>query len=100
MTKDTTDNCKEENGRIMPVVDLNKCESKGPCIEVCPYDVFEFKHITDQQFSQLKFSGKIKTFFHGREKAFVANPGLCHSCGFCVTACPEKAIKLSRPATV
>jgi NAD-dependent dihydropyrimidine dehydrogenase PreA subunit len=43
--------------------------------------------------------GKLKTKVHGRKKAFVAQPGACHACGLCVTACPEKAITLSRPKT-
>ena len=87
-------NCKEEAGKIMPVVDYNRCEAKGPCIEVCPYDVFEMQKISDEQFSKLSFIGKLKTTVHGREKAVVINPEACQSCGLCVTACPEKAIKL------
>ena len=90
------DHCKEEAGTIMPVVDYNRCEAKGPCIEVCPYDVFEIKKISDEEFSELSFIGKLKTRVHGREKAVVINPETCHSCGFCVTACPEKAIKLTK----
>ena len=89
-------NCKEESGKIMPVVDFNKCEAKGPCIEVCPYDVFEMQKISDEEFSKLTFIGKLKTRVHGRDKAVVINPNLCHSCGLCVTACPEKAIKLTK----
>jgi 4Fe-4S ferredoxin len=89
-------NCKEEAGKIMPVVDYNKCEAKGPCIEVCPYDVFEMQKISDEEFSKLTFIEKLKTRVHGREKAVVINPNLCQSCGLCVTACPEKAIKLTK----
>ena len=76
-----SNHCKEEAGKIMPVVDYNRCEAKGPCIEVCPYDVFEMQKISDEQFSKLSF--------------IVINPQACHSCGLCVTACPEKAIKLT-----
>lgn len=88
------DNCKPESGQLMPIVDFNKCETKGTCIEVCPYNVFEMQTISDEQFSQLSFIGKMKTKVHGREKAIVVKPDACHSCGLCVTACPEKAIKL------
>ena len=31
--------------KLMPVVDFNSCGGKSPCIEVCPYDVFESKPI-------------------------------------------------------
>lgn len=90
------DNCKEEAGTLMPVVDYNKCEAKGPCIAVCPYYVFEMQKIRDEEFSKLSFIGKLKTRVHGRAKAVAIKPDLCHSCGLCVTACPEKAIKLTR----
>ena len=92
----TIDNCKDEPGNLMPVVNFNSCEGKGPCIDICPYDVFEMQTITDDQYKELSFIGKIKTKVHGREKAVVINADLCHSCGLCVTACPEKAIKLTR----
>ena len=88
------DNCKETAGMLMPIVDFNKCEAKGPCIDVCPYDVFQMQKIDKQDFSGLSFIGKIKTLAHGSEKAYIIKPMECHSCGLCVTACPEKAIKL------
>jgi len=90
------DNCKEEARKVMPIVDYNKCESKGPCIEVCPFDVFEMQKISNEEFENLTFIGKMKTRVHGREKAVVINPEACHSCGLCITACPEKAIKLTK----
>lgn len=92
----TKDNCKEEAGQLIPVVDFNKCEAKGPCIEVCPYDVFEMKPIKDDDFKQLSFIGKLKIRVNGKDKAYVIKPELCHACGLCVTACPEKAIKLRK----
>ena len=92
----TKDNCKEEAGQLVPVVDFNKCEAKGPCIEVCPYDVFEMKPISDGDFKTLSLIGKLKTKVHGKDKAYVVKPDSCHACGLCVTACPEKAIKLRK----
>jgi len=86
--------CKPNSGILKPVVNLNKCEGKGPCIAVCPFDVFEMRAICDDDYRQLSLMGRIKTKVHGRDKAFVINPDLCHSCGLCVSACPEKAIKL------
>jgi NAD-dependent dihydropyrimidine dehydrogenase PreA subunit len=92
----TKENCKEESGQLIPVVDFNKCEAKGPCIEVCPYDVFEMKSISDEDFKALSFIGKLKTKVHGKDKAYVVKPDSCHACGLCITACPEKAIKLRK----
>jgi 4Fe-4S ferredoxin len=86
--------CKQEPRLLQPLVDFNKCEGKGPCIPICPYDVFEMLPISKENYSKLNFIGKIKTFVHGKNKAFVAKPEMCHSCGLCVTACPESAIKL------
>lgn len=93
---DKENHCKEESGKIKPTVDYNKCEAKGPCIEVCPYDVFEMQKINDIEFANLTFIGKLKTRVHGRAKAIVTKPEACHSCGLCVTACPEKAIQLTK----
>lgn len=92
----TKDHCKDETGKLIPVVNFNSCEGKGPCIEVCPYDVFEMKPISREQYKSLSWIGKLKTKAHGSQKAFVINGELCHSCGLCVTACPEKAIKLQK----
>jgi ferredoxin len=36
--------CKEGPKAVVPVVDLNKCEGKNDCVEVCPYDVFEMRN--------------------------------------------------------
>jgi 4Fe-4S ferredoxin len=91
-----TEKCKPHSGVLIPIVNFNKCEGKGPCIEVCPYQVFEMKPISDEEYAQLNFMGKLKTVVHGRGKAFVIHPELCHSCGLCVTACPEKAIQLQK----
>ncbi|MGP8215366.1 MAG: ferredoxin family protein [Bacteroidia bacterium] len=92
----TKENCKDEAGQLIPVVDFNKCESKGPCITECPYDVFEMKEISNEEYSSLSFIGKLKTRYHGREKAVVVRPEQCHACGLCVTSCPEHAIKLKK----
>ncbi|MBS1635323.1 MAG: 4Fe-4S dicluster domain-containing protein [Bacteroidetes bacterium] len=94
--KQTHNDCKEEPGLLVPVIDLNACEGKGPCIDVCPYHVLEMDSISDDTYKHLSFFGKLKTAVHGRDKAQVIKPDLCHSCGLCVTVCPEKAIKLKR----
>lgn len=78
---------------LKPIVDFNSCGGKNPCVEVCPYDVFELKPIEHADRGRLSLKGKIKTFFN-ENKAYVVRPDACESCGLCVTACPEKAIKL------
>jgi 4Fe-4S ferredoxin len=86
--------CKHDAGIMIPVVDLAKCEAKGPCVEVCPYDVFEIQKISKSDFAKLPFIAKIKTLVHRSEKAYVVQPNACMACGLCITACPEKAISL------
>lgn len=88
------DTCIFSPGEYIPVVNFSKCEAKGPCIEVCPYDVFELKQISFADYKELTLGGKIKTFVHGKDKAYATRANQCHGCGLCVEACPEKAIRL------
>jgi 4Fe-4S ferredoxin len=92
----TTKDCKEV-GRLVPVIDRNRCEAKADCVEVCPYHVFELGVLAPEQRSGLSLKGRIKAFVHGNRQAFAVRAGECHACGQCVTACPEKAIKLVAP---
>lgn len=82
-------------GRVVPVVDRNRCEAKGPCVDVCPYDVFEIRPLGPAEKAGMSLGGRVKAWVHGNEQAFVVRPDACHACGLCVTACPEKAIKLA-----
>jgi NAD-dependent dihydropyrimidine dehydrogenase PreA subunit len=38
----------------------------------------------------------LKVLIHGGKQGFVAAPEVCHACGLCVAACPERAIRLTR----
>ena len=87
--------CDDEVGKLMPLVNFNSCAAKEDCVVVCPYDVLEMRPITIEDKAQLNLKGKVKTFFF-KEKAYVTDPSLCHACGLCVQACPEKAIKLTK----
>jgi NAD-dependent dihydropyrimidine dehydrogenase PreA subunit len=86
--------CKEP-GKLVPVIDQNRCEGKQDCVRVCPYHVFEMTVLNAQDKAKLSVRGRLKAFFHGGRQAFVRNPDACHACGLCVQACPERAIKLA-----
>jgi len=89
--------CDETPRRLIPVVSLTRCETKGPCLEVCPYSVFEIRSLTQKDWDTIpsKFS-RLKVWLGGSRASFVARPDDCHACGLCVQACPEKAITLTK----
>jgi NAD-dependent dihydropyrimidine dehydrogenase PreA subunit len=86
--------CRGEPGRVAPVVDRNRCEAKGDCVRVCPYDVFEIRRLGPAERGGLSFVGRLKAWAHGGKQAFVARPQACHACRLCVEACPEDALRL------
>jgi NAD-dependent dihydropyrimidine dehydrogenase PreA subunit len=89
---------QDEKKPVMPVIDRNRCEGKSDCVTVCPENVFEVRIIDDADFARLSFLGKLKSRAHGRKTAYTPNANACKSCGLCVPACPEDAIRLvARP---
>jgi 4Fe-4S ferredoxin len=79
---------------VRPVVNRNACEGKKDCVQVCPYQVFEVRRMDDADFAQLGLLSKLKSVAHGRQTAYTPRADACQACGKCVTACPEKAIRL------
>jgi 4Fe-4S ferredoxin len=86
--------CKQPAGKLVPHIDRNRCEGKSPCVEVCPYNIFELGLLTQQQRAGQSLKGRLKSFFHGEQQVQLINPDRCHGCGLCVQACPEQAITL------
>jgi 4Fe-4S ferredoxin len=85
--------CKE-SANLRPVIDHARCEGKSDCLRVCPYDVFEVRRIDDADWRALTPFAKLKVWAHRKQTAYAVRSDACHACGLCVTACPEKAIKL------
>ena len=83
-------------GIVVPVVDPRRCEAKGPCVQACPYDVFEIRPIDPADFERLSFFGKLRNRAHGSKLAYTPRAAACEACGLCVKACPERAIRLVR----
>lgn len=93
------DTCRQEPGAFAPQVDRSRCEGKQDCVRVCPKNVFEVRRIDAADFARLGVLGKLKSVAHGRKTAYAPRASDCEACGLCVTACPEKAIKLVRAGT-
>jgi 4Fe-4S ferredoxin len=87
--------CKGTPGRVVPVIDRNRCEAKADCVRVCPYGVFSIQALVAEDRAGLSLRGRLKAFFHGGKQAYTPKADQCHACGLCVAACPEGAITLA-----
>jgi NAD-dependent dihydropyrimidine dehydrogenase PreA subunit len=87
--------CADTPGRVTPVIDRGRCEAKAACVAACPFDVFEIRALSPEEFADLPLLGKLKAWAHGKRQAFAVRADACHACGACVKACPEGAIRLT-----
>lgn len=90
----TNQPCKQPAGTIVPIVDFARCEAKGSCAEVCPYNVFELRKIERADYAGLGLFAKLKNRLHGGRVSYAPGADRCRACGLCVKACPEGAIRL------
>jgi len=86
--------CRHAPGQFVPVIDRNRCEGKGPCVNACRYDVLSMGVLDKALRAQLSIVGRFKALAHGHRQALVALPEACSACGDCVKVCPEHAITL------
>ena len=91
-------NCKHPPGQFVPLVDRNRCEGKAACVAVCPVNVLAVQTLPRDQRTGMSMKGRIKGYAHRWQQAILVNSGACESCGLCVKACPEDAIRLVRSA--
>jgi NAD-dependent dihydropyrimidine dehydrogenase PreA subunit len=73
--------CKAEAGVFARIVDHARCEGKGDCVEVCPYDVFEVERIAAADYRALPWTARPKVRVHGMQTAYTPRADLCLACG-------------------
>lgn len=95
MNHDTT-RCLQEPGAYLPIIDLSRCEAKGPCVPACPYEVLAIRPLSVEERSSLSMLSRLKSMVHGNKRAMAVNADACRACGYCVEVCPEKAITLRK----
>jgi 4Fe-4S ferredoxin len=96
LTRGSETDFKHPPGKLMPLINAERCEGAGPCVVVCPVNVFTMRKLDAIEKQALSWKARIKVFVHGGHQAFVTQADACRACGLCVTACPERAITLQR----
>ena len=81
--------CKFPPGVMRPKINLNRCEAKGPCVPICPYDVLAIHTVPPEDRETMSLVGKLKLFVHGGKQAYAVDPDACRGCGLCVRPVPS-----------
>ena len=95
-TQGESPDCRFNPGEMIPIIDPTRCEAKGSCVPICPYDVLAIRTVPEEEKAALRFMARLKLRVHGGKQAFALDPGACRGCGLCVQVCPEKAIQLRK----
>jgi NAD-dependent dihydropyrimidine dehydrogenase PreA subunit len=74
-------------------INLNRCENKQECVEVCPTNVFDMVAPP-----RLSLIARFKIRVHGGLVAAAAREPDCIGCMACVNACPEHAVEVREAA--
>lgn len=75
-------------------INWNMCDGCGRCVEICPLSVLELKEISQVDYKELRWLGKMKVKFKGSIKAQATNEIDCIGCGKCADNCHENAIRI------
>ena len=86
--------CEPEAGRLIPIIDRNRCDGKQDCVAVCPFDVFAMHRLTALDLAMFSVSPRKAHKLVSKWQAFTVRAEACHACNLCVVACPEDAIRL------
>ena len=62
---------------VKVIIDLDKCDGDGICVDVCPMDVFEIVEMPE---------------YNNEKKSQAPREEDCILCMACVSACPTEAI--------
>ena len=51
--------CRFDPGYMVPVIDPARCEAKGPCVPICPYDVLASRPVPSEEKVMLPFTARL-----------------------------------------
>lgn len=80
---------------MKPVINWNKCDGCGRCVENCPAHVLGLRELSQKDYNELSWFGKLKSKRKGSKRADIVNDGECIGCRTCQEHCHERALKLA-----